>query len=372
MKKYFKKYYLETICITIMIIFSLLNIYKGNLLSDKYNDHLIKQIIWIISGIIIFITVYKIKFKYIFKVRYILYFINILMLMYVLLFSKSTNGIKAWINIGPLSIQPSEFIKITYPLCCLKIIKDKRYFLSLILFLIPSILILLEPDTGNFILLLFIYIYLLLNKKNQKIILLISIILLTLFLSSIFIFKYYPSIMIKLFEGRFYYRFKRILEYKNNYQINNALIGIGSSKLLPIKLNKLLIYIPEGITDFIFSYHICNFGIILTIILLLSILLFTYKLLNRYHKKLYYYKKKLLGTFLTIFIIQTVYNILMNLGLVPIIGIPLPFISYGGSNIITYFILYALCTKTISYKDSNNYKNNYHKDLEVKKYNHMV
>lgn len=372
MKKYIKKYNIETLCIIVMLTFSILNIYKGSLLSSKYNYHFNKQIIWIISGIIMFIIVYKIRFKYVFKSRYIIYFINILMLLYVLIFSKSTNGIKAWINIGPISIQPSEFIKISFPLCSIELIKNKKYLLSLILFLIPSILILLEPDTGNFILLLLIYLYLLINKKNKKIMILLFLILLTLSFSSVIIFKYHKSIMINMFNGRLYYRFKRILEYKNNYQINNALIGIGSSKLLPIRLKELLIYIPEGITDFIFSFNICNFGILLTTLLILSIFIFIYKLLNRYHNKLYFYKKKLLGTFLTIFIIQTIYNIFMNLGLVPIMGIPLPFISYGGSNIITYFILYALATKTISYKDSNNYKNNYHKGLVDKNYNHMV
>ena len=218
----------------------------------------------------------------------------------------------------------------------------------------------------------FIYIYLLINKNNKKIIMFISIILLTILITIILIFKFYPKIIINIFNGSLYYRCKRIIEYKNNYQINNALIGIGSSKLLPIRLNKLLIYIPERITDFIFSFNICNYGIISCLLLLGIISIFIYKLLSRYHNKLFYYKRKLLGTFLTIYIIQTLYNIFMNIGLVPIMGIPLPFISYWVSNIITYFILYSFTVKTISYKDSNNYKNNYHKDLEDKKYNHMI
>ncbi|MBR5662981.1 MAG: FtsW/RodA/SpoVE family cell cycle protein [Bacilli bacterium] len=372
MRKYIKKYKIESICLIIIIMFSLINIYKAPLLDTKYKLYFYKQILWIITGIILFIITYKIEFKHIFKIRNILYLINILMLMYVLFFSKTTNGIRAWITIGPVSLQPSEFIKITFPLCSLKIIKDKKYLLSFLLFLTPSILILLEPDTGNFIFLLLIYFYMLINKTNKKIMIFILLFFILSLFFSIIAFKYYPTIMIKLFNGKLYYRFKRILEYKNNYQINNALIGIGSSKLLPIKLNRLLIYIPEGITDFIFSYNICNNGILLTIILLLTITIFSYKLLSRYHKKLFFYKKKLLGSFLTIFIIQTIYNIFMNIGLVPIMGIPLPFISYGGSNIITYFILYALATKPISYKDSNNYKSSYHKVLVDKKYNHMV
>ena len=89
-------------------------------------NHFNKQIIWFLIGFVLFVTTYKTRFKYIFQAKYILYFINILMLIYVLIFSKSTNGIKAWINLGPLSIQPSEFIKITFPLCTIKLIKDKK------------------------------------------------------------------------------------------------------------------------------------------------------------------------------------------------------------------------------------------------------
>lgn len=366
MKEYLKKYKIETITIFIILLFSLLNMYKAPLLNDSYQHHFIKQLLWIIIGILLSFIIYKIKFKTIFRYRYIFYIINILMLIYVLLFSKSTNGIKAWFKIGSISFQPSELLKITFPLSVIKLVKDKKYILSFILFLLPSILIILEPDTGNFILLFIIYIYLLLNKSNKKYIFLLSILFLSLIFISVIVFIYYPSIMINFLDGRLYYRFKRLISIKNNFQINNALIGIGSASLLPTKLKKLLIYIPEGITDFILSFNICNFGIILTFILLLSYLIFIINIMKRYKKGLYYLKKKIIGTFLTIFIVQSIYNILMNIGIVPIMGIPLPFLSYGGSNIITYFILYTLTTKKISSiedKDNNNYKNNYHKAL---------
>ena len=366
MKKYLKKYYIETISIVILIVFSLLNMYKAPLLSVKYNNYFIKQIIWFLTGILIYLIIYKIKFKTIFKLRYILYGLNILLLIYVLIFSKSTNGIKAWVKIGPFTLQPSELIKITFPLCTIRLIKNRKYLLSLILFIVPSILILLEPDTGNVILLFFIYLYLLFNKETKKYIITFFVSLLIIFITSLVIFKYYPNIFINTFNGSLYYRFKRLFQINKNYQINNSLIGIGSASLLPIKINKLLIYIPEGITDFIFSFSICNYGIILTIFLLITYFMFIYSILKRYKKGLYYLKKKLIGTFIVVFTIQSIYNISMNIGFLPIMGIPLPFISYGGSNIISYFILYSLTTKKISSiedKGNNNYKNNYRKVL---------
>ncbi len=356
--------YKEILCLLVIIIFSLLNIKKGYLLNKRYITFFNKQIIWITISLIIYFLIYKINFKKIYKLKYIIYIFNIFLLIYVLIFSKSINNTKAWINIFGLSFQPSELIKITYPIISINYFKHNKYLIPTILFLIPFTLILLEPDTGNAILLLLIFIYLLKNKNNKKIInIFIAISIMSIFIF-ILIFKYKSSLIINLFDGKLYYRFKRIMDFKNNYQINNALIGIGNAKLFPIPLNKLIIYIPEGLTDFMFSFHICNFGIVFSIFLILIYMVFTYQIIKKYLNERYIYHKKLIGAFLTVFISQEIYNILMNIGLMPIMGIPLPFFSYGGSNIITYFIFYSLVNKKISSiedKDNNNYKNNYHK-----------
>lgn len=367
-----RRLYLNEIVILIFIlILSLLNIKKGYLLKKEYLPFFNKQLIWIIVSVILYMLISKIKFKHIYRFRYPLYMFNIILLIYVLLFSKSINNTKAWLNIFGFSFQPSELIKITYPLLAINIIKNKKYLLSTMLFLIPFILILIEPDTGNSILLFIIFLYLIINKKNKKIFKFITLILVIISSSFIITFTYNPKYLMKVFDGKLYYRFNRIINYKNNYQINNALIGIGNAKALPIPINKLIIYIPEGLTDFMFSFHICNYGIILTIFLIILYILFITSIIKRYNNISNYFSKKLMGSFLTIFIIQTIYNMFMNIGLVPIMGIPLPFFSYGGSNIITYTIFYSFINKKISSNEdmgNNNYKNNYHKD-QMDKYN---
>ena len=363
MKKYFFKNIKEHICLFFIISFSLINIKKGYLLNKSYTNYFNKQIMWIFISVFLFTVINKIQFKKIFKLKYIFYLFNIFLLIYVLLFSKSINGVKAWINILGFSFQPSELIKITYPLATIKLFLKKSYILPTILFVIPFILIILEPDTGNAILLFIIYLYLLINNKNKKTITVLIIFLFILLSAFIIAFKYKPDIIIKMFNGKLYYRFERIINYKNNYQINNALIGIGCAKALPIPLNKIIIYIPEGLTDFMFAFHICNNGIMLGILLVLIYFYFTTLILKKYFSTKNKFKHKLIGSFLTVFTIQEIYNILMNIGLLPIMGIPLPFFSYGGSNIITYFIFYSLINKKISSiedKDNNNYKNNYH------------
>ena len=99
MKKYLKRYYKETICLLIIITFSLLNIKKGYLLKESYNSYFNKQIVWITLSLFIYYLIYKINFKKIFKLRYIFYIFNIVLLIYVLIFGKAINNTKAWINL---------------------------------------------------------------------------------------------------------------------------------------------------------------------------------------------------------------------------------------------------------------------------------
>ncbi len=362
MKKYIKKNIKEILLLLFILLVSLYNMKKAPLLSSKYNSYFIKQLIWIVIGIILYIFIYKIKFKYIFKIRYFLYALNILLLIYVLIFSPNINGIKAWIKIGSLSFQPSELIKITFPLISIDLVKRKKYILNLILFIIPSILILLEPDTGNFILLLILYLYIAYNKKNKKIFKIIFIIILICTVSSIIVFKYKSKFFINFLNGKLYYRYKRLLNF-DNIQITNGLISLASTKVLPINMNKTIIYIPEGITDFIFDFTAPNIGLILLLFLLISYILFIKCYIKKYKTKRFFFSKKLIGSFTILFSVQTIYNILMNIGFIPIMGIPLPFLSYGGSNIITYFIFLSIVNKKISSSEdmgNNNYKNNYH------------
>ena len=362
MKKYIKKNIKEILLLLFILLVSLYSMKKAPLLSSKYNSYFIKQLIWIVIGIILYIIIYKIKFKYIFKIRYFLYVVNILLLIYVLIFSPNINGIKAWIKIGSLSFQPSELIKITFPLISIDLVKRKKYILNLILFIIPSILILLEPDTGNFILLLILYLYIAYNKKNKKIFKTIFIIILICTVSSIIVFKYKSKFFINFLNGKLYYRYKRLFNF-DNIQITNGLISLASTKLLPINMNKTIIYIPEGITDFIFDFTAPNIGLILLLFLLISYMLFIKYYIKKYKTKRFFYSKKLIGSFTILFSVQTIYNILMNIGFIPIMGIPLPFLSYGGSNIITYFIFLSIVNKKISSNEdmgNNNYKNNYH------------
>ena len=139
----------------------------------------------------------------------------------------------------------------------------------------------------------------------------------------------------------------RIVEWKNKegMQLENALAAIGSSPPNGYGIKKTPIYFPEPHTDFIISIIFSNFGFYISIFILLIIFLFNINLIF-IGLKSSKNNKYLIGGTLSILLFQQIQNIGMNLGLLPITGITLPFISYGGSSLLSYMILIGLILNT--------------------------
>ena len=168
-----------------------------------------------------------------------------------------------------------------------------------------------------------------------------GLILLGIFLGLYFLKK---NLFIDIFGTSFFYRMDRLLSFKNNssYQLTNALIGIGASGVLGMGLTSTKIYIPEAITDFVFDLTILNFGYLTGIAV---VLIYTFILIMIY-REIYYSKKYLYRCILSgifwMMLFQVFEHILMNLGLTPITGITLPFLSYGGSSMLSYSMIFAV------------------------------
>ncbi len=334
------------ISIFLLMIISIVNIYNAKYLNSLYSFYYIKHIIWYILGFIVFFLITKLNLKKIFNISFILYIINIILLILTLIIGKEINGSKGWIKIKGISIQPSEFMKLSLTLLLIKIsfIKEnniKNIIKLFIITFIPSLLVFLEPDTGAIIFYIIIFITVLFTKnikKKYKFLLGISIFI--FIITGIYILQN-PNLIIKIFS-KDDYRIKRILNYKNSYQMDMALTNIYSTLFIRNGFNKILLYLPEGLTDFILAFSIGNFGFIsLYIILLiyLNILFNLCKLIKNYNDKKTNY---LIISFIIMFFINAVINVSMNLGLFPIIGITLPFLSYGGSSLLFYFIFIGL------------------------------
>lgn len=316
-------------------------------ISDNYLNSFNKQLIWFILGYIVIIIINKINIKKIFSIIPYLYILNIILLILVLFIGKSINGSKCWISLGYISFQPSELMKIILTFYLIKILyntKNKNIFYILKIFiitLIPSILVFLEPDTGSIInYLLILFIILIFSKLNKWFYIITSIISIISILLFLYLYFYNTDILIKYLGTSIFYRMDRIISIKENYQITNALINIGSTSLFRFNLNEILLYIPEAPTDFIFAFLIGNFGIIAGLLVLICyLIIFIFIISNNKKIKSKKYNN-LISIFTILLIFQITYNISMNLGLLPIMGIPLTFLSYGGTNtIISYMIL---------------------------------
>lgn len=339
----------------ILNIISLFNMINSKLISAVYNNAFIKQLIWFLIGYIIIFILKKFKIKKIFKYSKYLYLFSIFLLILVLFIGKDTNGAKCWISIFGFSFQPSEIMKLSLALYLVEIIEKvkiknlKDEFLIIlkltIITLIPSLLVFLEPDTGaiiNFLIILLVVIFSLKLNKWWYISFIGSLFLL---LATFFTLYFLASdILIKIIGTSFFYRMDRLLNFAsgNSYQLENALITIGSASIFGIGFNKILLYIPEAPTDFFFAFSIGNFGLISAILIIISFLILDSFLIFK-TRKLKNIKFQIFSfSYLAIFIFHQIYNIGMNLGLLPIMGIPLPFLSYGGTNTLINYLFLGL------------------------------
>ena len=313
----------------IIMIISFLDMYNAKYLSSLYNHNLIKQIIWYGIGIFIFIVSKCINTKNIFKYSFILYIISIVLLIYVLMFGKVINGAKAWITIKGLSFQPSELTKLSLAIMLSDLagkFKSTGIKSEFIFFLVITLAILIFSDIHKF---WFTIVF----------------ILIALFIGGfILLYLYNKDLLINLIGTSFFYRVERLITFKtmSSYQLENALVAMGSSSLLGTGLGKVSLYIPEAPTDFIFAFSISNFGYLCGFIILSCYFLMDLFLINKIINMKKNTLKYILISFTSIFIFGQIINIGMNLGLVPIIGIPLPFLSYGGSTLIIYFTFLSI------------------------------
>ena len=243
-------------------------------------------------------------------------------------------------------------------------IKEEFIFLikTFIVVLIPSILTFLEPDTGAVIIYFIIYIAMLFASgiRLRWFAIIGSIALLTagLVLGCYFISE---KLFVSIFGNNLYYRFERVFNWKsgNGLQLENALSAIGSAGVFGHGYNKTAIYFPESGTDFIFAVFASNFGLLGCFLLLLLLILFDGKLFLIAIKKIPLTDKFVLAGIIGMLIFQQIQNIGMTIGLLPITGITLPFISYGGSSLLSYMILIGIILNIK--EEHSNYQYSYKK-----------
>lgn len=339
---------------------SLITINSASNMLGIGNDLLIKQILWIVFGFIISYIIMAIGNKYIIKHIWFLYGFGILSLILLLFIAPSINGAKCWFVIPKIgTFQPSEFMKIILILTLSTLINEynkseeektlmeefKFLIKILIVVFIPSILTFLQPDTGVVLIYLLITAIMLFISGIRIRWFLIAIGIFLLIISFVLIlFFYNQELFIKLLGTNFFLRVDRLLDWssKSGFQLENGLFSIGSGGLLGHGINNTPLYFPEGQTDFIFAVFASNFGFIGSLGLIILIAAFDLKILKIARQSKRTISKYIISGILGMLIYQQIQNIGMTFGLLPITGITLPFISYGGSSLLSYMIILGI------------------------------
>ena len=344
--------------IYILIIFFIISInsiysFTTFLTKDTYSL-VVRQSVFYILGIIFIIIMLRTKPKVLLDYSFYIYALNIILLILVLFIGTEVNGTKAWFSIPIIgTFQPSEFMKIGLILYLAKIIENQKlrnwkdeFVLIIKVFIItiiPSVITFLEPDTGA-VLIYFIIAFTMVFVSKIRLrwfIALFSII--GIFICTIFyLYMMKTDLFIKIFGSSMFYRFDRIFDWQNSsgMQLENSLISIGSSGYFGKGIKNILLYFPEGHTDFIFASFASIYGLIGMIILIATIVWFDVTIMNTKTKTHVY--KYIIAGIIGAILYQQIQNISMTIGLLPITGITLPFISYGGSSLISYMILLGI------------------------------
>lgn len=289
----------------------------------------------ILAGVLTFIDYRAIKSYYI-----ILYIIGLILLIAVLILGKTVLGATRWIDFGVFQLQPSEIFKLILIIFLAKILSDssqeiniKRLIVILLLIFIPTVLVVLEPDFGTALIMVVIAISMIVAANIRKIYLL-GLGILGLILT--------PLIWFLLRD----YQKQRIITFLNpagdpfgaGYNVLQSMIAVGSGNIVGRGLGhgsqSQLNFLPITHTDFIFAVFAEELGFIGSLILLLLLFILITRVIRAAKLSSDNFGMLISIGIAVMFIFQILVNIGMNMGIMPVTGIPLPFVSYGGTSLL--------------------------------------
>lgn len=342
----------------IFALISIITIYSAQTILPSYLQNLaLRQIIWYVVGFGLAYFMMFIGNDFIYDHAWVLYGIGILSLVGLFFFGTDINDARCWYTIpGVGTIQPSEFMKIILIITLGTVIHDFnenfsnpslmeefKFLIKVgIIVLIPSILTFLQPDTGVVLIYLLItFVMLFISGIRYRWFIIAIGLLLALVGVVLGIYFINQDLFVDIFGTSFFLRVDRLLDWSNKsgYQLENGLLSIGSGGIFGTGIKNTPLYFPEAQTDFVFAVYASNFGFIGSMFLILLLLFFDIRLIQIALKSRSNKNKYVIAGIVGMLIYQQIQNIGMTIGLMPITGITLPFISYGGSSLLSYMIM---------------------------------
>ena len=389
----------------LLVTFGIINIYSSSFnesFTSIFDSSTIvgKQIIFLITSSVTFIIIIFTKTNFFDRIALLLYFGSILLLLSLFLFGVERGGAKSWYLIGPISFQPTELAKLSTALFLAKFLsiiqtdlnKTRDIFIVSIIILIPIILITLQPDPGSALVFLafmfpilregldlrFFYFGLIIVSTLiltlilgiTKSVITLSILFLILYIHNrrknfkISILRYLLSLIILIgISFSTNYLFENILEQRHRDRINlvigkevddrgigyntnqskiaisnGGLFGAGFLQGTQTKGN----FVPRQHTDYIFSTIGEEWGFMGSVITILLFMLLITRISLRAERQVNHFKRIYCYCFASLLFFHFFVNVGMSIGLVPSIGIPLPYISYGGSSLLIFSVMFFI------------------------------
>ena len=309
----------------------------------------IKQSVWLLLGLIAFFIFSSIDYRF-FKVHFLpvllLYFAGVLLLFFVDLFGVQIRGAQSWISVGPINIEPVEVLKVIFILISAKYFSQRHIemhrlrhiIISGLYLLLPSVLIVRQPDIGSFIILALIWVGILIVsgiKLKHFLILTLLIIALAVYTWGFMLQDYQKSRILTFLNPE-------LDPYGAGYNSIQSLIAVGSGGLWGNGLSQgtqsQLGFLPEAHTDFIYAAIVEELGIVVGVLILIFYGFIFFKMMKIAKRAADNFAKLVTVGVGIMFISQVGLNVGMTLGLLPITGLTLPLVSYGGSSLLLLYI----------------------------------
>ena len=322
-----------------------------NLYSATYGLHISKyfsdQIVWISGGLVIMFLTSLINYHFFNRYAYLLYGFTMILLILVAFIGRSAGGSQRWIHLGFFNVQPSEIVKIAVVVALARYFQDHQekrtmgtvdLIVPALISIPPFILVLKQPDLGTGLIVLSAAVLMVWFMGIQRRILVVTVIL-TL-ISMPIIWKF----------GLHDYQRGRVISFLDpekdaagkGYQVTQAKIAIGSGRFsgkgyLHGTQSKLQ-FLPKQHTDFVYSNFGEEFGFLGSMALFVLYIVFFLSCFNIAINARDVFGVLLAFGFSATLICQTIINLGMEMGLLPVVGITLPLLSYGGTSLIGTFI----------------------------------
>jgi len=362
-----QSYYIQTDLIflfSLFVIVSLLAIFSAQQLEQYEGENFVlRQIVWFVAGVLIVAAIQFFDLEQLYKASVYIYGVSVLLLVVLLIspesIARTVNGAKSWFTLPGLSLQPAEFTKITTILYMGAVISKhkEKYALSTIktdslliakilgVTALPVFFIMQQPDFGTAMVYIGIAgIMIILSGANWKIILsLIGGVGAAAGLALLMVVNF-PTLA-QTVLGIEEYQINRILTWFDptkvstdaTFHFDRALMALGSGQLFGKGMDGAEVYYPEAQTDFIFSIIGESFGFVGSAFVIFLYFMLLYKLITL---GLSIYKHSPFAAYfcfglLSMLLIHVFQNIGMTLGIMPVTGIPLLLISYGGSSVLS-------------------------------------